>query len=99
MGLRLRLEASYDVSAATGASLVILQALQHYGLILADNGSEWYISGDSDDRCQAPLMGAIVTSLHGVHGSDFEVVTTGQDSDSSTQVVSKRCGRYSDPTV
>ena len=49
MGLRLRLKASFDLSSFTGASLVILTAMKQYGLILADNGSNWYVSGDSDD--------------------------------------------------
>jgi hypothetical protein len=76
MGLRLRLKASFDTSAFTGPSKVVLTAMQQYGLILADNGSDWYISGDSDDAW-APLMDALVSDLGKVLGSDFEAVDTG----------------------
>ena len=76
MGLRLRLKASFDVSGFGGASKVILTALQRYGLILADNGSDWYISGDSDDAW-APLMDRLVTDFGKVTGDDFEAVDTG----------------------
>ena len=76
MGLRLRLKASFDTSAFSGATQVILVALQQYGIILADNGSDWYISGDSDDAWN-PLMDALVSDFAKVHGSDFEAVDTG----------------------
>jgi hypothetical protein len=76
MGLRLRLKASFDVSKFSGAAAVILTAMQQYGLILADNGSNWYVSGDSDDAW-TPLMGGITQGLSQVHGSDFEAVQTG----------------------
>ncbi|HZU82361.1 MAG TPA: hypothetical protein VE987_05575 [Polyangiaceae bacterium] len=76
MGLRLRLKASFDVSSFSGAAGVVVTAMQRYGLILADNGSDWYVSGDSDDRW-APLMDGLVSALGQVHGSDFEVVDTG----------------------
>ena len=76
MGLRLRLKASFDTTAFTGATRVVLVALQQYGIILADNGSDWYIGGDSDDAW-TPLMDALVSDLEKVHGSDFEAVDTG----------------------
>jgi hypothetical protein len=76
MGLRLRLSAGFDTTPYSGPALVILQAMQRYGLILADNGSDWYVSGDSDDRWDTILDG-IITALQHVHGSDFEVVDTG----------------------
>jgi hypothetical protein len=76
MGLRLRLKASFDVSAFSGPSKVILTAMKQYGLILADNGSDWYVSGDSDDQW-TPLMDQLVTDFGKVHGSDFEAVDTG----------------------
>jgi hypothetical protein len=76
MGLRLRLKASFDVSQFTGAPAVILTAMQQYGLILADNGSNWFISGDSDDAW-APLMDSVNAAFDQVHGSDFEAVETG----------------------
>jgi hypothetical protein len=77
MGLRLRLKASFDVSPFTGATKVILVALQRYGIILADNGSDWYVSGDSDDAWK-PMMDQLVGDFDKVLGSDFEAVDTGQ---------------------
>jgi hypothetical protein len=76
MGLRLRLRASFDTSTATGATLVILTAMKKYGIILADNGSDWYISGESNEGW-ASIMDGIVSGLAKVKGSDFEVVDTG----------------------
>jgi hypothetical protein len=76
MGLRLRLKASFDVSQFTGAAAVILTAMQQYGLILADNGSSWFISGDSDDGW-IPLMDSVNAAFGQMHGSDFEAVDTG----------------------
>lgn len=76
MGLRLRLKATFDVSQFTGPAAVILTAMQQYGLILADNGSNWFISGDSDDGW-IPLMDGVTAAFGLVHGSDFEAVQTG----------------------
>jgi hypothetical protein len=73
MGLRLRLKASYDLSAFTGQSLVILEALKRFGLIVADNGSPWFITG-------APNHGwddENLEQLKRVPGSAFEAVETG----------------------
>lgn len=50
MGLRLRLKKNYDISKLTGQAKVVAQALQKYGMILADNGSDRYISGAPDSR-------------------------------------------------
>jgi len=77
MGLRVRLKASYAIpSTATAEAKVILQAMKTYGLILADNGSDWYVTGDSDDGWE-PLMDGVINALSRVKGSDFEVVDTG----------------------
>ena len=76
MGLRLRLKASFDTTPFSGATLVILTAMKQYGLILADNGSDWYVSGDSDDAW-TPLMDQLVSDFGKVAGSDFEAVETG----------------------
>lgn len=76
MGLRLRLKASFDVSSFTGPTLVVLMALKKYGLILADNGSDWYVSGESNEGWD-PYMDNLVSSMSKIHGSDFEVVDTG----------------------
>jgi len=70
MGLRLRLRADYDISGFPPPIQVILQAFKTYGLILADNGSPWYISGAPDERWDNDMLHTIDV----VQGSDFEVV-------------------------
>jgi hypothetical protein len=73
MGLRVRLKANYDISNVTGQSKIILQALKKYGMILADNGSSWFISGTSN-----PLWDDNdLNQLKKIPGSAFEVVYTG----------------------
>jgi hypothetical protein len=73
MGLRLRLASSFDVGTLTGQARVIAVAMQRYGLIVADNGSNWYFQGapspfwDDDDLGQ----------LKQISGASFEVVDTG----------------------
>jgi hypothetical protein len=70
MGLRVRLKASFDVSGFPRQARVVLRALQRYGMILADNGSPWYVSG-------APSSGWNNDDLHSlqkVTGRNFEVV-------------------------
>ncbi len=70
MGLRLRLAASYDVSAITGPARAIADAMKRYGLIVADNGSDWFVSGASDRRWPDDNL----SQLKGIPGSAFEVV-------------------------
>lgn len=72
MGLRLRLRADYDLSGFTGQALVVLEALQTYGMILADNGTSWYITGASDPRWDDDDL----NQLKDVPGSAFEAVMT-----------------------
>ena len=76
LGLRVRLRASFPTAGLSASTATVVRAMQDYGLILADNGSDWYLTGDSDDRW-GPLMDALVSELRGVHGSDFEVLDTG----------------------
>lgn len=73
MGLRLRLKASYDISGFTGHARIILAALKKYGMIVADNGTSWYISGATDARWDDEDL----DQLKGVPGSAFEAVQTG----------------------
>ena len=70
MGMRLRLKSSFDISKFSPQSKVILAALQKYGMILADNGSSIYISGDPDNRWDNNDLG----SLKSVPASAFEVI-------------------------
>jgi hypothetical protein len=73
MGLRLRLKASYDLKPFHGQALVILKALKRYGMIVADNGSPWYITGAPDRRFDDDNLHA----LGQVPGSAFEAVQSG----------------------
>jgi hypothetical protein len=72
MGLRVRLKASVDISGFAPDVRVVLQAFKTYGMLLADNGSAWYVSGAPDARWNDTVM----HTLNQVHGSDFEVVDT-----------------------
>jgi hypothetical protein len=76
MGLRVRLKASFDVSGFPRQARVVLIALKRYGMILADNGSPWYITGAPDRRFDDNAL----HTLNRVHGSDLEVVDTGPGS-------------------
>jgi len=73
MGMRLRLKRNFDISSFPPAAQVILQALKTYGMILADNGGDWYISGAPDSRWNADETNA----MKKVKGSAFEVVRMG----------------------
>ncbi len=72
MGLRVRLKASYDVTGLSAHARVIAVALKQYGMILADNGSDWYVSGMSDSRFDDDVL----HELDEITGSDLEVVDT-----------------------
>ena len=73
MGARFRLKASFDLSHYTGASRIILQALKTYGMIVADNGSNWFLSGAT----YAGWNDDDLNQLKQVPGSAFEAVNTG----------------------
>jgi hypothetical protein len=77
MGLRLRLKSTYDISTYTGKSKIILTALKKYGMLLADNGSDWFISGAPDPRWDDNDL----NQLKKVPGSAFEVVQRGYATD------------------
>jgi hypothetical protein len=72
MGLRVRLKASVNISGLPYQARVVAQALQRYGLILADNGSPWYISGAPNPHWNNDAL----HQLDRLTGSDFEVVDT-----------------------
>jgi hypothetical protein len=71
MGQRFRLKADFDVTGFSPEIQVILRALKRYGMILADNGSAWYISGAPDPRWDNDPL---VSELREVKGSDFEAI-------------------------
>jgi hypothetical protein len=70
MGARFRLRAGFDISGFSAANQAILRALKKYGMILADNGSAWYLSGAPDSRWNNDDL----HNLGQIHGSDFEAV-------------------------
>jgi hypothetical protein len=72
MGLRVRLKADVDISGFPRQSRVVLQALKTYGMILADNGSSWYVSGAPSPKWSNDDLHA----LGRITGADFEVVDT-----------------------
>jgi hypothetical protein len=71
MGQRFRLKAGFDISTFSAQTQVILKGLKKYGMILADNGSSWYISGAPDSRWNNDVL---VGELSRVKGSDFEAI-------------------------
>jgi hypothetical protein len=70
MGQRFRLKAGYDVTRFPPEVQVILRALKKYGMILADNGTAWFLTGGQDSRWNADNL----STLHQVFGSDLEAV-------------------------
>jgi hypothetical protein len=70
MGLRLRLKAGYGLGGFSGPAKTITEAMKRYGLIVADNGSNWYFSGSSDRRWDDDNL----NQLKRIPGSAFEVV-------------------------
>ncbi len=70
MGQRFRLKSTFDISRFPAPVQVILQAAKTYGLILADNGTSWHLSGIGDQRWNDSVMHALTA----VSGSNFEAV-------------------------
>ena len=70
LGLRLRLKASVNISSFSRTNQIILTALRHYGMFVADNGSSWFVSGTTDNRWNNSDLHA----LSSIPGSDFEAV-------------------------
>lgn len=73
MGMRVRLRGDFDVSGFPPSVQVILQAMKTYGMLLADNGSGWYVSGAPDPRWSDDEL----ATLSRVRSTDFEVVRMG----------------------
>ena len=74
MGMRVRLKASYDLSRFSGPARVILTALARYGMFVADNGSDWFVSGETNTAWNDDELDQLKT----VPGSAFEVVRLGE---------------------
>jgi hypothetical protein len=88
MGLRFRLKSTFDISGFSPEMQVILKALKTYGMIVADNGSSWYLSGAPDPRWNNDDL---VTSFRRIRGSDFEAV------DESSLMISSDSGEARQP--
>jgi len=73
MGQRFRLRSDFDTASFSPEVQVILRALQVYGMMLADNGSPWFLSGVPDDRWDNDTL----RELNRVQGRDFEAVDVG----------------------
>ena len=89
MGVRFRLRADFDISSFSPANQIILKALKKYGMMIADNGSSWFLSGAPDSRWNNDEL----HDLGRVHGSDFQVV------DVSSLMVSPDSGQAQQSTV
>lgn len=87
MGQRFRLKASFDISRYDPQIQVILLAMKTYGIILADNGSSWYISGVPDERWDNDLL----HTMDDITGNDFEAV------DVSSMMISPNSGEARQP--
>ena len=72
MGMRFRLKRSYPIASFPRQARIVLQALKEYGMIVADNGTDWYVSGTPDRRWSNDDL----HQLGRVPGSEFEVVDT-----------------------
>lgn len=87
MGARFRLSAGFDLSGFSPKTRVILRAMQRFGLILADNGSDWYFQGTRDGRWRNRLLDQLKT----VPASAFEAV------DATVCMVDENSGRADCP--
>ncbi len=77
MGLRIRMKASYDISGITGQAHVIAVAMKKYGMLVADNGSNWYFQGEGGKASKCWSDNDLV-QLKYVPNTAFEVVKTGR---------------------
>lgn len=72
MGLRVRLKSTFNTAGLSPTARITAEALKRYGMILADNGSRWYVTGVSDPRFDDDIL----HELDGITGRDLEVVDT-----------------------
>lgn len=87
MGARFRLKQSFNVSGFHPQVQVILRAMKRYGIVLADNGSAWYLSGAPDDRWNNDTL----RQIRQLTGADFEAV------DTSSMVINANSGQARQP--
>ena len=87
LGTRLRLKASKDISGYPPQVRKIFQAMKTYGLIIADNGSDMYVTGTMDSRWDNSVLNP---AFHSLHTSDFEVIQLGWGKVTTTGVLTSR---------
>ncbi len=87
MGARFRLKSDFDISPFPPELQVLLRAMQVYGIVLADNGADWYVSGATDERWDDEMLHL----LDVVTGNDFEAV------DTSVLIVDPDSGQVTQP--
>ncbi len=80
MGMRVRLRASFDISGLPRTARIVARALQQYGMILADNGGNWFLSGSADTRWND----VEVRALRRIRGADFEVIRMPAQTDATS---------------
>lgn len=97
MGLRFRMKAGYDISGFSAPIQVICRAMKKHGLIVADNGSNWYISGAPDPRWSDDTL----NQLKNIPGSAFEAILTvdSQGNPIRPGAVVQKVGRTGNPLV
>jgi len=74
MGSRFRLRASFNISGFTAGTQVVLRAFQRYGLVLADNGADWFFQGTTDDWWGTAAGSQIVSELKTIPAAQFDAV-------------------------
>jgi hypothetical protein len=87
MGARFRLKTGFDISSFNAQTQVVLTAMKHYGLIVADNGSNWYFQGTMDSGWNNEPYATMVSQLKTVPASAFEAV------DESSLIVDPNSGQ------
>jgi hypothetical protein len=86
MGARFRLKASFDISSYRKDTRVVLRAMKHYGLVLADNGSPWYFQGTSEKGWPSGMLDELKT----IPARAFEAVNTSSLKNSSSSAAVAR---------
>src|SRR2546423_12651775 len=74
MGARFRLRGTFDISGFSANTQVVLRAFQHYGLLLADNGADWYCGGTTDNWWGTTAGDTVVSELKAIPAAQFDAV-------------------------
>ncbi len=74
MGARFRLKASYNISGFGASAQVVLTAMKHFGLVVADNGSNWFFQGTMDSGWNSGAYPAMIAQLKTIPASAFEAI-------------------------